>query len=140
MRWFLVVLVLCLVTTSALAYTAKQADNGAKIFKKNCAVCHGPEGHGGTVPTKFPQYAGMQAPPVAGPGALPGLKTAGDVYRFITKNMPLNKPGSLSGKDYVDIVAFDLKANNVAKPDNKTLTPADMDKIQLTPAGGAQAP
>jgi cytochrome c len=91
-----------------------QAAEGAKLFKKDCAKCHGDAGQG----TK-------KAPPVVGKDALPldppaGAKvrktqfhTAQDVAEFVSTKMPANKPGSLSADEYYAILAFDLKANGV---------------------------
>jgi len=136
MKWLMITIVLCLAATTAFAYTEQQAAHGKQLFTRHCAVCHGPEGHGGTVPAQFSQHAGLQAPPVAGPGGLPGMTTAGQVYKFITTNMPLNAPGTLSKQDYIDIVAFDLQANKIMEPGDKPLTAADADKIQLVKGGG----
>lgn len=130
-----VVLVMCLTATLALAYTAEQADRGQKVFAQHCAVCHGGNGQGGEVPQTFKGYAGMKAPPVAGPGALPNMQTAENVYSFIKQHMPLQKPGSLSDQEYLDIVAFDLKANNIGKPGTEPLTPQALPTIKLNGKG-----
>ncbi len=128
----MVIAVVVLVSAAAaFAYTAAQADRGQKVFAANCAGCHGNDGHGGRVPDSMKGYAGMKSPPVAGPGALPNMSTAENVYTFIKQHMPLQKPGSLSDQDYLDIVAFDLKANNVAKPGNQPLTVQDLPGIKL---------
>ncbi len=119
------------VAAAAFAYTAEQAERGQKVFAANCAECHGADGHGGRVPDSIKGYAGMRVPPVAGPGALPHMATAENVYTFIKQHMPLQKPGSLTDQDYLDIVAFDLKANNVTKPNGKPLTVQDLPAIKL---------
>jgi hypothetical protein len=83
------------------------------------------------VPEAFPGYVGMKVPPVVGKGALPNMQTGENVYTFIKQHMPLQKPGSLSDEDYINIVAFDLKANNLAKPSNEALTPANLAGMKL---------
>lgn len=113
------------------AYTTDQAANGKELYGKYCAVCHGANGEGGTVPQQFGKLAGLKAPPVAGPGYLPGMKTAGQAYTFAKKNMPANAPGSLKDSEYLDIISFALQANNV-KPDEKPLTPDSAKKIKLS--------
>jgi cytochrome c len=118
---------------TAFAYTNEQAANGKALYVKHCAVCHGDNGQGGTVPQQFGKLAGEKVPPVAGPGYLPGMKTAGQAYETAKKLMPLNKPGSLKANEYLDIISFALQANNVP-PDGKPLTPASAKKIKL--AGG----
>jgi cytochrome c len=91
-----------------------QVAEGAKLYAKHCAKCHGKAGEG----TK-------KAPPVVGKDALPldppsGAKTrknqfhtAQDVAEFVSTKMPANKPGSLKPDEYSAILAFDLKANGV---------------------------
>jgi cytochrome c len=118
----------------AFAYTTDQASNGKVLYGKNCAVCHGANGEGGTVPEQFgKKLAGQKASPVAGPGYLPKMKTAGQAYELAKKNMPPNKPGSFKSDEYLDIISFALQANNVP-PDGKPLTPDSAKKIKL--AGG----
>lgn len=125
----LCVTILCFIVP-AFAYTVDQASKGKELYAKHCAVCHGANGEGGTVPQQFGKLAGLKAPPAAGPGYLPDMKTAGQVYVFAKKNMPANAPGSLTDAEYLDIVAFALQANNV-KPDGKPLTPDSAKKIKL---------
>jgi cytochrome c len=98
----------------------EQAQRGAVVYGKRCASCHGDAGQGGA-----------HAPAVVGAGALPldppsGAKfrkarfvTVADVAEFVTKNMPPNAPGSLSGEDYINVLAFDLKANGIDLGDKK---------------------
>ena len=128
-------LMLCLMVlafaVTAFAYTTDQASKGKELYVKYCAVCHGANGEGGTVPAQFPDLAGKKVPPVAGPGFLPGMKDVGQVYDFAKKNMPGNNPGSLKSDEYLDIISFALQANNI-KPDGKPLTPASAKKIKLS--------
>lgn len=122
-----------LTATFAFAYTAEQANQGATVYTLKCAVCHGENGQGGQVPKAADGYAGMKAPPVAGPGALPSMQTAENVYTFIKNHMPLGKPGSLTKKDALNIVAFDLKANNIEKPGKQPLKEKDLRSIKIHP-------
>jgi S-disulfanyl-L-cysteine oxidoreductase SoxD len=128
-------LILCIVILAcvapAFAYTTDQASNGKALYVKHCAVCHGANGEGGTVPEQFGKLAGMKVPPVAGPGYLPGMKTARQAYDFAKKNMPGDKPGSLKSAEYLDVISFALQANGVT-PDGKPLTPASAKKIKLS--------
>jgi len=121
--------VLALVAT-AFAYTADQAAKGKELYVKNCAVCHGTNGQGGPVPEQFPSLAGEKAPPLVGPGHLPGMKTVGQVYDFASKKMPGNNPGSLKSDEYLDIISFALEANGI-KPDGKPLSPDSAKMIKL---------
>ncbi len=90
-----------------------QAAEGAKLYAKHCAKCHGDAGQG----KKGPPLVGKQALPLDPP---PGAKirktqfhTAADVAAFVSAKMPANKPGSLKPDEYYAILAFDLKANGV---------------------------
>jgi cytochrome c len=97
---------------------AEQVTAGQKLYADNCASCHGNSGEG----TNAPRVVGMDK------GALPldpppdrkfrktQFKTAADVAGFVVKNMPPNKPGSLSESEYYSILAFDLHANGVDLP------------------------
>lgn len=123
-------LALCCITGTALAYTEEQAEKGKEIFAKQCAECHGAGGEGGVVPNEYTDYAGIKAPPVAGKGSLPHMKTAGNTYAFIKSHMPLQSPGSLSSEEALNLVAFDLKANG-KKADGQPLTVESAKKIML---------
>ncbi len=126
-------LALCLIAPVAFAYTGQQATRGEKVFSLKCSGCHGDNGQGGVVKKMFNGYAGMKAPPVAGPGALPNMETAENIYTFIKHHMPIQKPGSLSNSDCMDIVAFDLKANKIQEPGKKPLTLQELPSIKVHP-------
>lgn len=133
--WPLIIclMILALVAATALAFTTEQAERGKILYANHCAVCHGADGRGGTVPERFGKMAGTKASPVAGPRYLPKMKTAGQAYEFAKKNMPADKPGSLKEAEYLDIISFALMANGI-KADGKALTPASAEEIKL--AGG----
>ncbi len=126
----LIVLVLFLSVSMVFAYTAEQANRGKQIYTRQCSMCHGANGQGGTVPDQVKGYAGMIAPPVAGKGALPNMKNAGNAYTFVKAHMPLSAPGTLSEKEALDVIAFDLEANGI-KADNQPLTPESAQKVML---------
>jgi cytochrome c len=110
---------------------ADQAAEGAKLYAKDCAKCHGKAGEG----TK-------KAPPVVGKDALPldppatakirktQFHTAQDVAQFVSTKMPANKPGSLTADEYYAILAFDLKANGVDVA-GKKIDPTTAAEIKL---------
>ena len=123
----------CATTSSAEKTKAdkSQADEGAKLYGQHCASCHGDAGQGTN-----------NAPPVVGKDALPldppatatvrktQFHTAQDVAEFVAKNMPANKPGSLTTDQYYDILAFDLKANGV-DVSNMKIDPMTAAEIKL---------
>ena len=83
-------------------YTAEQADRGKGLYSENCASCHGGELTGGEM-----------APPLAGGEFMAGWDglTIGDLFERIRISMPQNSPGSLSGQQNADILAFMFNAN-----------------------------
>lgn len=127
------VAVFALVGWAAAAHADEaQIANGAKLFAKHCAKCHGKAGEG----TK-------KAPPVVGKDALPleprptqkvrktEFHTAQDVAAFVSTKMPANKPGSLKPDEYYDILAFDLDANGVADAKTKKIDATTAAEIKL---------
>jgi len=83
-------------------YTEEQAKRGGPLYSENCASCHGPELMGGEM-----------APPLATGDFLSGWDglTLGDLFERMRISMPQNAPGSLSGQQNADILAFILGAN-----------------------------
>src|SRR6202171_2837273 len=83
-------------------YTDAQAARGKALYAENCAACHGGE-----------QTGGEMAPPLAGGEFMAGWDglTVGDLFERIRISMPQNSPGSLSGQQNVDILAFIFNSN-----------------------------
>lgn len=83
-------------------YTEEQAKRGEPLYSEQCASCHGPEMMGGEM-----------APPLATGDFISGWDglTIGDLFERMKISMPQNAPGSLSGQQNADILAFMLKAN-----------------------------
>lgn len=84
-------------------YTRAQASAGAKIFSAQCAACHGVHLEGGA------------GPPLTGPNLVRLAKktklNVGDVFSFLSLQMPLNAPASLTHDQYTAVMAFILKTN-----------------------------
>jgi mono/diheme cytochrome c family protein len=84
-------------------YTAAQAGAGDKVYSGKCALCHGANLEGGA------------GPPLSGQNMTTlGTKThltVGDLFGYITSNMPMNAPASLTHDQYVSVLAFILKQN-----------------------------
>jgi len=83
-------------------YTEEQSTRGQGLYSQECASCHGGELTGGEM-----------APPLAGGEFLAGWDglTVGDLFERIRISMPQNAPGSLSGQQNADILAFMFKAS-----------------------------
>lgn len=66
------------------SFTEVQAVRGERAYSASCAGCHG-----NGIEDSFPAYP-----------------SAGVFFEFMSQNMPIDAPGSLSPAIYVDIVAF----------------------------------
>jgi mono/diheme cytochrome c family protein len=88
-------------------FTQQQAVAGRTAFMANCTGCHGATMDGG----------GGGAPALTGPNFQEDWlnKSAGQLFRFASTNMPLNMAGLLSRDTYIDLVSFILAVNG-AKP------------------------
>ena len=95
---------------------AAQVALGAEVYADNCAECHGASGEGTDT---APRLVGLDEgalpldPPESRKVRKEQFVTVADVANFVVMNMPANKPGSLSTKNYLAVLAFDLKANGI---------------------------
>jgi len=83
-------------------YSQAQAERGRGLYQDQCASCHGSELTGGEM-----------APPLSGGEFMAGWDglTIGDLFERIRISMPQNAPGSLSGQQNADILAFVFSVN-----------------------------
>ena len=90
------------------------ASTGSTVFANSCAVCHGTNGQGGVGPALW------------GPNATLG-KYAGTtlfnnnaqaMLNFISTNMPLSAPGSLTHQQYIDLLCYILIQDNQVSSSN----------------------
>jgi polar amino acid transport system substrate-binding protein len=104
-------------------YANAQAAQGSSLYASKCAMCHGASLEGGA------------GPPLVGPNMTTlGEKThlsVGDMFTYITTNMPMNAPASLSKDEYVKILAYILKENGY---------PAGSKPLTYASATNAKAP
>jgi len=104
---------------------AAQVALGQSVYGEYCAQCHGDSGQG---TDKAPRVVGLDegALPLNPPDTRKVRKeqfvTVADVANFVVMNMPANDPGSLSMREYLAVLAFDLKANGITLEQ-----PLDMD-------------
>lgn len=81
-------------TTRAGIYTAEQAERGKMAYAVSCRSCHTAASHTGVTFAKW--WKG---------------RSVGDLYGFMSTQMPKNDPGSLDAAQYADVVAYLLKMN-----------------------------
>lgn len=86
---------------------------GDKQFAQSCAQCHGEQLEGGAGPALTGPTFDTLSKKV---GA-----NVGDIFTYMTTNMPLNEPASLSHDQYVNIMAYILSKNGY-KAGGKALT------------------
>ena len=85
-------------------YTEEQATRGLAEYTRSCAACHAPDLRGnGTAPSLVEESFSF----------LYGDTSVGDLLERIRTRMPSDRPGSLSGQSYRDIIAFVLQSNKL---------------------------
>ena len=113
-------------STRTGVYTRAQATRGRAVYAGMCQSCHSPASHTGVTFANW--WNGHPA---------------SDLFGFISERMPKNDPGSLSGEQYADVVAYLFQMNGM--PPGKTELPADSTalsaiRIDTTPRRAAGAP
>ena len=91
-------------------YSQAQAERGRGLYQDQCASCHGSELTGGEM-----------APPLSGGEFMAGWDglTVGDLFERVRISMPQNAPGSLSGQQNADILAFVFSVNKFPAGDTE---------------------
>ncbi len=92
-------------TTKSRVYTSAQATRGESTYMSLCVSCHPPATYKGAV---FLQWQG---------------RTLGELLAFLQEKMPKNDPGSLTAKQYTEVIAYLLKLNTM--PAGRADLPAD---------------
>jgi mono/diheme cytochrome c family protein len=93
----------------AAPYTANQAQQGAPIYARQCAACHGDTLDGGAGPA----LKGMAFNELASAQHLT-IKSLLDVT---SRTMPLTAPGSLQQEEYAAVIAFILQQSGFLADD-----------------------
>lgn len=98
---------------SSVTFTAGQVSVGAAAFQTHCSACHGTNLEGGAGPALTgPNFKTLSTKVKA---------KVSDIFGYMTMNMPLNEPASLSHTEYVNILAFILSKNGY-RPGRAPLT------------------
>ena len=102
-------------TTQSGVFDSTQASRGKDIYAGYCRNCHTAESHtGATFVATWKE------------------RSLVDLFGFIQERMPKNEPGSLSDREYVDVMAYLLKMNGM--PAGKSELPVDstaLSKIRI---------
>ncbi|MEO7458441.1 MAG: cytochrome c, partial [Gemmatimonadaceae bacterium] len=103
-----------------------QAERGKMQYAISCRSCHTAASHTGVTFAKW--WKG---------------RTLGDLYAYMSTQMPKNDPGSLDPAQYADVVAYLLKMNAMPAgtaellPDSSSLAQI---RIELPPAAPKKTP
>jgi len=93
-------------STASGVYTEEQATRGRDTYQMQCKSCHTPASHTGATFASWWER-----------------KPLSELYLFVTTRMPKNEPGSLQPDEYVDLIAYLLKLNDL--PSGSEPLPAD---------------
>ncbi len=105
-------------TTRDGVYTLAQAQRGRELYKRECTLCHRDNLLGNTVDG---------GPPLRGPQFTTRWQDIDveTLLSMVEELMPLEKPGSLSRQEYVDILSFVLWANQLPAGEGELPTGSD---------------
>jgi mono/diheme cytochrome c family protein len=101
-------------TTKSRVYSTAQASRGEEVYMSTCVSCHPPATYKGAV---FLNWQG---------------RSLAELLDFLSEKMPKNDPGSLTPKEYMEVVAYLLKINSmpVGRVDLPT-TPSALKNIKI---------
>lgn len=105
-------------------YTEQQADAGKAIYMGACASCHGDKLQGNSAPASGGKALLHKAQKLGW--------SVGDMRMLVVTSMPLNNPGSLSSKQYADVLAF-LLASDCYPAGSTPFPTKDTAKLKHTP-------
>jgi S-disulfanyl-L-cysteine oxidoreductase SoxD len=114
------------------------AKDGAAVFAKRCAVCHGPNGEGGVVrrlvvgSPGHPHQGPFKDTEKDGPSYYPYPTIAWD---YINRAMPASKPGSLTHDEVYSVVAFLYYRNGIIG-ENDVLDAKTLPKVEMPNRNG----
>jgi len=92
-----------LAAATPISFTSVQASAGSKAYMVHCSMCHGSQLEGGAGPALSGANFKTLSSKVKA--------NVSDIFTYMTTNMPLNAPASLSHTDYVNILAYILSKN-----------------------------
>lgn len=110
------------------SFTDAQAARGQALYDKKCAACHGNQLDNGTA------------------AALTGSKFAGkwngksvdDLYYITKTQMPYGAGDTMKPQEYIDVVAFMLKANGYHSGAQELKADASLKQVKIQAQGGSK--
>lgn len=98
------------------SYLPSQADRGARIYQRTCAMCHGP---GTLVGEGFVEQWNN--------------RRVYDLYALVQGTMPLDNAAGMTDGEYLDVIAYLLRANNhtSAGPDSLRADTVSLRKTRI---------
>ena len=108
---------------------------GAKIFAKKCAVCHGPTAEGTPMGNRLVGGKGTLTSPQAVLTIGSYWAFATTVWDYINRAMPKQQGGSLSANEVYALTAFLLFRNDIIK-ENDVMDAKSLPKIQMPNRNG----
>ncbi len=90
----------------ALTPPAQTADfaRGEKVYARNCALCHGPDGAGQRTPSGYAVFPALWGSDSFNWGA--GMGRISNAAAFVKANMPLGLPGTLTEQQAWDVALY----------------------------------
>ncbi len=115
-------------------FTAAQAERGKAAYAANCAGCHLTGLDGSANPT-----ANVKGAPLIGPHFVQdfGETRVSALFNRMQRDMPKDKPGTLSEQQYLDIAAYVLQQNKFPAGSEALTVDAATD-VWIPGAGGAE--
>jgi len=115
-------------------FSSAQADRGKALYAANCAGCHLAGLDGSANPT-----ANVKGLPLLGPHFVQdfGEAKVSALFNRMQRDMPKDKPGTLSEQQYLDIAAYVLQQNKFPAG-AKDLTVDTATDVWIPGAGGAE--
>ena len=106
------------------------AKDGAPVYARKCAGCHGPTGTGGSAPV-LKAKAGPSGDTWERGRILPvRAPFATTVWDYINRAMPLNREGTLTADEVYALTAFLLYINDVI-PEDQILDAQSLPKVKM---------
>ena len=128
-----------LATTLAAQAIGQLALAGKAAFARSCAKCHGENGQVQLLNGLVKGLDLLALPLIGHDADIAAFGNSRLLYDFISTQMPLDVPGSLSREDYLGVLSFLLVENGLA-PTDRMVTASQLLEMTLQPQGDNRNP